>query len=114
MAGWYCWAIFAPDRRSRAKRKVMPSMKRLRTGDYRETIARRFHTLLTPSDRDLLARFYLDGQTPEEICRELQISLAEFLARKARAKAILTSGIAPKCAANAGSVKRSDAARLSG
>ncbi len=89
-------------------------MKRLRLGDYRETIAQRFHTLLTPSDRELVVRFYLDGQPPEEICRELQISPAELLARKARVKAILTSGIAPKCAASAGIVKRGDAARLSG
>ncbi len=89
-------------------------MKRLRPGDYREAIAERFHTLLTPSDRDLLARFYLDGQSPEDICRELQISPAELLARKARAKAILTSGIAPKCAAGAGPAKRSGTARLSG
>lgn len=89
-------------------------MRRLTPENYRRTIAQRFQTLLTPSDRDLLARFYLNEEAPEKICNELQISQAELGARKARAKAILTSGIAPKRVASAGSVKRRPAARLSG
>jgi DNA-directed RNA polymerase specialized sigma24 family protein len=67
--------------------------------DYGDAIAHRFRALLTPFDQDLLARFYLDAQEPEKICRELGISLEEFQSRKSRAKTILTKGLVVEHAA---------------
>lgn len=61
--------------------------------EYQGTIAQRFRTLLTKFDREMLTRYYLDAKSPEQICRELDISLEEFRERKVRAKAILTRGI---------------------
>ena len=60
---------------------------------YEQAVAERFRTLLTKSDRDMLARYYLDEHSPERICCDLDISLAEFQERKARAKAVLTCGL---------------------
>jgi DNA-directed RNA polymerase specialized sigma24 family protein len=48
---------------------------------------------LTKFDREMLARYYVDAQSPEQICRELDIPLQEFKERKARAKTVLTRGI---------------------
>jgi len=38
------------------------------------------------SDREILIRFYLLGQEPEEICRELGLTPNQFRLRKSRAK----------------------------
>jgi DNA-directed RNA polymerase specialized sigma24 family protein len=38
-------------------------------------------------DREALARFYLNEQSPEEICRDLRLTLEEFGLIKSRAKA---------------------------
>lgn len=38
------------------------------------------------TDREILIRFYLRGQEPEEICRELGLTANQFRLRKSRAK----------------------------
>jgi len=38
------------------------------------------------ADREILIRFYLRGQEPEEICRELGLTANQFRLRKSRAK----------------------------
>jgi RNA polymerase sigma-70 factor (ECF subfamily) len=38
------------------------------------------------TDREILIRFYLRGQEPEEICRELGLTSNQFRLRKSRAK----------------------------
>ncbi len=60
---------------------------------FEQTVVERFRTLLTKPDQEMLARYYLDGHSPERVCRDLDISLAEFFERKARAKAVLTCGL---------------------
>ena len=61
--------------------------------EYERAVVQRFHALLTESDKEMLTRFYLDGQSPEKICREMEISMRDFEGRKARARAMLTCGL---------------------
>jgi RNA polymerase sigma-70 factor (ECF subfamily) len=41
-------------------------------------------------DVEILQRFYVRGQTPETICREMSLSATQFSVRKSRAKAMLS------------------------
>lgn len=41
--------------------------------------------------REILVRFYHDGQTPEQICREMSLTDTQFRLAKSRAKAIFGS-----------------------
>ena len=50
-------------------------------------LARRVLTSLQPRDREVLTRFYLDGQSANEICREMDLSDTQFRLIKSRAKA---------------------------
>ncbi len=49
---------------------------------------------LRPIDRELIRRFYVDVQTQERICAELNLTEAQFRNRKSRAKAKLVAAIA--------------------
>jgi hypothetical protein len=66
---------------------------------YSEAIRRRFQDLLPKYDQELLARYYLNGEPAEAICRSLGISIHEFQARKAVSKEVLTAGLTPPCRA---------------
>lgn len=54
---------------------------------------------LSPRDREILTRFYLEEQDAERICREMNLSATQFRLFKSRAKGRLTEvarrGIAP-------------------
>ena len=56
-------------------------------------MVRRFWTVLTGDDRELLTRYYVESEPPEQIGRSLNISIGEFFARRERAAALLTFGI---------------------
>ena len=42
---------------------------------------------MSANDRDILMRFYLNEQTPEEICRDMHLSETQYRLLKSRAKA---------------------------
>jgi len=42
-------------------------------------------------DAEILTRYYLRGQQPERICREMELTQTQFALRKSRAKALLYS-----------------------
>jgi hypothetical protein len=63
---------------------------------YQDAIGRRFRELLSVSDQDLLARYYLKGETAESICRSLGITVQEFRTKKALCKGALAAGLKPK------------------
>lgn len=50
-------------------------------------------------DREVLIRFYLRGQEPEEICRELGLTSNQFRLRKSRAKRRFENSMRKKTAA---------------
>ncbi|MCE5309359.1 MAG: sigma-70 family RNA polymerase sigma factor [Acidobacteriales bacterium] len=56
------------------------------TAEEREVVLRRL-ARLKPTDREILTRFYLEGQDPLQICAEMGISEGQFRCRKSRAKA---------------------------
>jgi RNA polymerase sigma factor (sigma-70 family) len=47
-------------------------------------------TSLSPRDREILTRFYLDEQDAERICREMNLTATQFRLFKSRAKGRLT------------------------
>jgi len=60
----------------------------------RRTVERQTHELairllksLPERDREVLIRFYLDEQEPEQICREMEMTETQFRLTKSRAKA---------------------------
>jgi len=59
------------------------------TATSREKIALMASTLrgMSPRDREILTRFYLDEQTPEQICAEMNLTHTQFRLLKSRAKA---------------------------
>jgi hypothetical protein len=65
--------------------------------NYAAELGSRFRELLPIADQRMLARYYLHGETPESICRSFGISMAEFRARKAACKSVLTAGLTPEC-----------------
>ncbi len=46
---------------------------------------------MRPLDQEILIRFYLQGQPPQQICREMGLSHTQFRLRKSRAKSQLAS-----------------------
>jgi RNA polymerase sigma factor (sigma-70 family) len=54
-------------------------------GQQRE-MARRLLASLPAIDRQILLRFYYQGQKPQEICRDLRLTETQFRLRKSRAK----------------------------
>ena len=50
-------------------------------------VAMRVLRSIPPRDREVLIRFYLREQTPDEICRDLQLTDTQFRLIKSRAKA---------------------------
>jgi RNA polymerase sigma factor (sigma-70 family) len=52
-----------------------------------QEVAMRVLKGLSKRDRELLVRFYLDEQTPEQICREMNLTETQFRLIKSRAKA---------------------------
>ncbi len=53
----------------------------------RHEIAQRMLNSISPRDREILVRFYLQEQTQEQICREMKLTDTQFRLIKSRAKA---------------------------
>ena len=51
------------------------------------SIARKILAELHPQQRELLRRFYLEEQTPEQICEDMGLTATQFRLAKSRAKA---------------------------
>jgi RNA polymerase sigma-70 factor, ECF subfamily len=60
----------------------------------RQRLMREALQRLRPCDREILVRFYLDRQLPEQIMREMNLNPTQFRLLKSRAKAKLTSAAA--------------------
>jgi RNA polymerase sigma factor (sigma-70 family) len=52
-----------------------------------QEVAMRILRSLPERDREVLARFYLEEQTPEQICAEMNLTETQFRLIKSRAKA---------------------------
>lgn len=52
-----------------------------------QEVAMRVLRSLPPRDREVLVRFYLEEQPPEQICREMELTETQFRLIKSRAKA---------------------------
>ena len=63
------------------------SPERLAMERQNQEVALRVLKGLPKRDREVLVRFYLDEQTPEQICRELKLTDTQFRLIKSRAKA---------------------------
>lgn len=55
-------------------------------GRQRRQLIERIFKVLPEVDRQILRRYYFDGQEPEQICQELKITENQFRVRKHRAK----------------------------
>src|SRR5437588_6006482 len=63
------------------------SPERLAMDRQNNEVAMRVLRGLPKRDREVLVRFYLEEQTPEEICRDLELTETQFRLIKSRAKA---------------------------
>lgn len=63
-----------------------PDPERSAIQNENQTLALRILHSLKTRDREVLVRFYLKEQAPEEICRELDLSATQFRLIKSRAK----------------------------
>jgi RNA polymerase sigma-70 factor, ECF subfamily len=52
----------------------------------RAQILREILGTLKPQEREILTRFYLQGQKPEQICQEMQLTETQFRLNKSRSK----------------------------
>jgi RNA polymerase sigma-70 factor, ECF subfamily len=52
----------------------------------RAQILRELLGTLKPEEREILTRFYLQGQKPEQICEEMQLTETQFRLNKSRSK----------------------------
>jgi RNA polymerase sigma-70 factor (ECF subfamily) len=52
----------------------------------RAQILREILGTLKPEEREILTRFYLQGQKPEQICQEMQLTETQFRLNKSRSK----------------------------
>jgi RNA polymerase sigma factor (sigma-70 family) len=68
-----------------ADRTKTPEEKLL--ADQKQDVALSVLRELAPKDREVLARFYLDEQSQEQICREMGLTDTQFRLLKSRAKA---------------------------
>ena len=66
-------------------RQVSPERRVLE--QQTQEVARRILHSLPERDREVLVRFYLNEQTPDQICREMQLTETQFRLIKSRAKA---------------------------
>jgi len=64
-----------------------PSPERRIIQEQNMDLAMRILNSLHPREREVLMRFYLREQTPEEICRDLELTETQFRLIKSRAKA---------------------------
>jgi len=64
-----------------------PSPERRIIQEQNMDLAMRILNSLHPREREVLVRFYLREQTPEEICRDLELTETQFRLIKSRAKA---------------------------
>jgi RNA polymerase sigma factor (sigma-70 family) len=55
-------------------------------GQERTQILRDILATLKPQEREILTRFYLQGQRPEQICEEMGLSETQFRLNKSRSK----------------------------
>ena len=69
-------------------RKPDPERKAIQ--DQNNDLAMRVLNTLPLRDREVLIRFYLKEQTPEQICREMELTATQFRLTKSRAKARFT------------------------
>ena len=63
-----------------------PNPEEILLATERKVLLRRLIQLLARPDREILSRFYLDGQGREQICREMKLSATQFRLNKSRAK----------------------------
>jgi len=82
------------SRRQRADFEVSALVLDERQSPEQEAISRQKTALMvqvlqeiSPRDREILTRFYLKGQSQDEICREMQLTGTQFRLLKSRAKA---------------------------
>lgn len=82
------------SRRERADFEVSAFVMDDRQNPEQEAIGRQKTQLMvqvleeiSPRDREILTRFYLYGQSQDEICREMQLTETQFRLLKSRAKA---------------------------
>jgi len=71
--------LLLSDRRPDPERTVIEKQN--------DDLAWRILNSIGKRDREVLVRFYLDEQTPEDICREMQLTETQFRLIKSRAKA---------------------------
>ena len=64
-----------------------PDPERTAIGRERQMMAYRLLNEVSGRDREILVRFYLQEQTQEEICREMNLTDTQFRLLKSRAKA---------------------------
>jgi RNA polymerase sigma factor (sigma-70 family) len=64
-----------------------PNPERSAIEHQNEELAMRILNSLPKRDREVLARFYLDEQPPDRICREMGLTETQFRLVKSRAKA---------------------------
>ena len=84
----------AHSRRNHLSQEVLPVLADRRMGPEeaamqreRQELAMRVLRSIPDRDREVLVRFYLREQRPEEICRELNLTPTQFRLIKSRAKA---------------------------
>ncbi len=66
--------------------ETRPDPERAAMDQQRIEIAERVLAGLGKVDREIVVRFYFEGQEPEQICRELGLTDTQFRLRKSRAK----------------------------
>ncbi len=77
-----------PDHTILRDRKADPERQAIE--DQNNTLAMRVLNTLPRRDREVLVRFYLQEQTPSQICREMSLTATQFRLTKSRAKARFT------------------------
>jgi RNA polymerase sigma-70 factor, ECF subfamily len=61
--------------------------------DQQVAILRKYLQRLRPRDREILVRYYVQEQTPEQIQNEMQLTPTQFRLQKSRAKAYFTARV---------------------
>jgi len=67
-----------------------PDPERKAIEDQNNALAMRVLNTLPRRDREVLVRFYLQEQTPDQICRDMGLTATQFRLTKSRAKARFT------------------------
>jgi RNA polymerase sigma factor (sigma-70 family) len=67
-----------------------PDPERKAIEDQNLELAMRVLNTLPRRDREVLVRFYLQEQTPDQICRDMRLTQTQFRLTKSRAKARFT------------------------